>query len=93
MGGDVTQRLRPEAGRVGIEPQDDLGLAPGDDLREPVGERRPDRGLGRRRRRGVLLRRNGRQPLTAFFSPEPAVKRGTLEALIWIGSPVRGCTP
>ena len=33
---------------------------------------------------------SGRQPLTAFLSPEPAVKRGTLDAAIWIGSPVRG---
>jgi hypothetical protein len=31
--------------------------------------------------------------LTAFLRPEPAVKRGTFDALIWIGSPVRGWTP
>ena len=32
VGGRVLQRIRPEARRIRVEPQDDLGLAPGDDL-------------------------------------------------------------
>ena len=43
VGGHVSQRLRPQPRRVGVEPQDDLGLAPGDDLRQPVAEMRPER--------------------------------------------------
>ena len=69
------ERLGPEARGIGVEPQDDLGLALGDERLEALGEAR------------------GAQPFSAFFSPDPAVKRGTLEALIWIFSPVEGLTP
>ena len=44
VGGDVGAGLRPELRRVGIEPQDDLGLAAGDEARQPVAEGRPGRG-------------------------------------------------
>jgi hypothetical protein len=39
------RRLGPQARRVRVESQDDLGLAPGDDVRQPVGEMRPGRRL------------------------------------------------
>jgi hypothetical protein len=78
--------LRPQTCGVGVEPQDDLGLALRDEGVQPVGEVLTGRGPG-------LFRPAARQPLTAFLRPEPAVKRGTFDAAIWIGSPVRGCTP
>jgi len=34
------ERLRPQLGRIGIKPEDDLRLARRDELREPVGEGR-----------------------------------------------------
>jgi hypothetical protein len=40
------RRLRPQARRVRVEPQDDLGLAPGDDVRQAIGEVRPQWRLG-----------------------------------------------
>ena len=75
----------PEPRRVGVEPEDDLGLARCDEARQPVAEARPGRRL--------VQRDCGRQLLTAFFSAAPALNFGDFDAAIWIFSPVRGCTP
>src|SRR5689334_14189116 len=40
VGGDVAPGIRPEPGRIRVQPQDDLGLALGDARRQPVAERR-----------------------------------------------------
>ena len=87
--GQRLDRVRPQLGRVGVDPQDDLGLALGDRPGEAV----PERGGGRRLAGG--RQSVARRPcyLTAFFRPEPAVKRGTLLAAICIVSPVRGLRP
>ena len=78
---------------IGVDPEDDLGLARGDGGGEPVAERRDAAGAGDvARRRPAQLRAPGCY-LTAFLRPEPAVKRGTLLAAIVIVSPVRGLRP
>jgi hypothetical protein len=78
------QRVGPQPRRVGVEAQDDLGLARDDELGQPIGEMRTGW--------TALVSLGGldQPPLTAFFRPDPAVKRGTLDAAIWIGCPVRG---
>jgi hypothetical protein len=78
--------LWPQPSGVRIEPQDDLGLALGNQGLQPVCEMRTGRSPS-------VLRSAVAQPLTAFLRPEPAVKRGTFDAAIWMGSPVRGWTP
>ena len=72
----------PEPRRVGIEPEDDLRLAPLDEARQPVREARP----GRRLVQGDC----GCQLLTAFFSAAPALNFGDFDAAMRIFSPVRG---
>jgi hypothetical protein len=63
VGGCGAERLRPESRRVGIEAQDDLGLAPGDRVGEPVGDVRPGgRRVGPRRRSRVLWLLDGGRP-------------------------------
>ena len=74
--------LGPEARRIGIEPQDDLGLALLDEARQPVRETRP----GRRLVQGFCAG----QLLTDFFSAAPALNFGDFEAAMRILSPVRG---
>ena len=78
--------LGPELRGVGIEPQNDLGLAAGDVAGQPVTE-------------GCaggphLVQSVGDQPfLTDFLRPEPAENFGAFDAAIWIFSPVCGLTP
>ena len=69
-------------------PEHDLGLPRGDHRGEAVAERD-----GGRRFAGGRQSVARRRYLIAFFSPEPAVKRGTLLAAICIVSPVRGLRP
>src|SRR4051795_7318364 len=93
----ASERARARAGGGGAP-----GLPPARGAPGGGGRRRrrlrPPRGPGAARdgRQPFRARCRGArraQPLTAFLRPEPAVKRGTFEALISIGSPVRGCTP
>jgi hypothetical protein len=44
VGGDVTAGVGPQLRRVGVEPQNDLGPAIGDEARQPVAEGRPGSG-------------------------------------------------
>lgn len=76
---------RPQAGRIGVEAENDLTATLLYERRKPVGEGLP----------GTEARVNGWvQPrLTAVFSAEPALNRGTLLAAISIRSPVCGLTP
>jgi hypothetical protein len=84
LSGCGVHRERPQPRGVRVEPQDNLGLAPGDDGCQPVGKARPGRRLGvshgrrggRRRRGGPRPRYRAQrslarraQPLTAFFRP------------------------
>jgi hypothetical protein len=78
------QRVGPQLRRIGIEAQDYLGLALGNELGQPIGE------VLTGWTALVALCGPDQPPLTAFFRPDPAVKRGTLDAAIWIGCPVRG---
>jgi len=44
MGRDIPGGVRPELRRVGVEPEDDLRAAIGDEARQPVAEGRAGRG-------------------------------------------------
>jgi hypothetical protein len=78
-------RRRPQAGRIGVEAENDLAAALFDERRQPVGKRIP----GGEARVGTLV-----QPLlTALLSAEPALNLGTLLAAISMRSPVCGFTP
>ena len=99
-------RRRPQLRRVGIDAEHDLGLTFGDGRTQPIAERqtgaRPSVALLGRVHGWLQTQpgagRNadaprGRDYLTAFLRPEPAVKRGTLLAEMVIVSPVRGLRP
>ncbi len=99
-GGDQVARLGgaldgggPEAGRVGIDPDDDLGPARLDGGREAGAEGSDLVGRRWRIAAGAPLGLRTDGYLTAFLRPEPAVKRGTLLAAMVIDSPVRGLRP
>src|SRR6185436_11011257 len=93
--GRAVDRARPQPGGVGVDPEDDLGLARRDRGGEPVSEGWARRRYGRRRPiAGARHRLRGAGCyLTAFLRPDPAVKRGTRLAAIVIVSPVRGLRP
>jgi hypothetical protein len=57
---NALERLRPQAGGIGIEPEDDLGFAGPDEGFQPVAEGRIGRGLGA----GLLQRAAQRQWVT-----------------------------
>ena len=78
--------LRPQLRRIGIESEDDLGLA----LRYVAGQPVPERDSGRP---DPVVRELDQLPFTAFLRPEPAENFGALDAAIWIFSPVCGLTP
>src|SRR5690606_18323472 len=99
VGASFARRLDrggPELRRVGIDAEDDVGLALGDGPGQPVAEVARARRLmtvgvhcqGGRRRVVITGARVRRGYLTAFLRPEPAVKRGTLLAAIVMVSPV-----
>jgi hypothetical protein len=73
--GRLRDGLRPEPSGVGIESQDDLGPALGNQGLQPVCEMPTGRSPS-------VLRPAAAQPLTAFLRPDPAVKRGTFDAAI-----------
>src|SRR5690606_32564291 len=78
---------RPEVRGVRVEADDHLRPASPNETRQSLRERlSPARWC----REGQIV---PRQPFTALLSPEPAVKRGTRVAAIWMRSPVRGLTP
>ena len=89
----------PQGGRVGVEAEDDLAAPLLDERGEPVseGENGSDTTAAEALPAGLslILRRCALyiEPLTAFFRAEPALKRGTRLAAIWIRSPVCGFTP
>jgi len=78
--------LRPQLRRIGIESENDLGLA----LRYVAGQPVPEWDSGRP---DPVVRELDQLPFTAFLRPEPAENFGALDAAIWIFSPVCGLTP
>jgi hypothetical protein len=99
-------RARPQGGRVGVEPEHDLAAALLDERRQAIREAGVHAFVLPEGASPVDAA--GCQPvafrydywpgapapdLTAFFSDEPALNRGTLLAAIWIRSPVCGLTP